>query len=68
MNLKDESIHLKCDEVKEKQKWIECLSVLKDVYAGKKIFDWEDDRKSHKEEIDVRVLHLIMDEHEGRSV
>ena len=38
-----------------------------EIYKGKKIFDWEDDRSSHKDEIDVRVLNIIMDEQEGRK-
>lgn len=51
--------------MKEKQAWVESLNFLRVVYMGKKIFDWEDDRRSHKDDIDVRVMNLIMDEHEG---
>lgn len=65
LRMEQESIHLKCDEVKDKSKWVESIEGLRLAYAGKRIFDWEDDRKSHKDELDVRVLHLIMDEHEG---
>ncbi len=65
VRLEKETIHLKCDEQRDKDKWVQSLEGLKLAYAGRKIFDWEDDRKSHKDEIDIRVLHLIMDEHEG---
>lgn len=57
-------MHLKCDEIKEKNAWIEAINLLIELYQGKKIFDWDDDRRSHQDKIDVRVLHLIMDEHE----
>ena len=62
MKLDNESIHMKCDKAEEKDKWVQSLTVLMEIYKGKKIFDWEDDRSSHKDELDVRVLNIIMDE------
>ena len=53
---------MKCDKAEEKDKWVQSLTALMEIYKGKKIFDWEDDRSSHKDEIDVRVLNIIMDE------
>ncbi len=65
IKMDNESIHMKCDKADEKDRWVESITGLMNIYKGKKIFDWEDDRRSHKEEIDVRVLNIIMDEQEG---
>lgn len=64
LKLEKEEVHLKCDENKDKNSWVEAINLLIELYQGKKIFDWDDDRKSHQDKIDVRVLHQIMDEHE----
>lgn len=61
-----EGIHFKCDNVTEKEKWVASLKGLLEIYKGIRVLDWEDNRVSHKEEIDVRILAIIMDEQEGR--
>lgn len=66
LKLEKESIHLKCDDTREKERWVSAINRLRNIYQGKKIFDWEDDRRSHKDEIDIRVMNVIMDEQEGR--
>lgn len=63
-----EGIHFKCDNVAEKDKWLVSLKGLMELFKGVKILDWEDNRTSHKEEIDVRVLAIIMDEQESSLV
>lgn len=67
IKLDTESIHMKCDDQKEKEKWYESITGIMAIYKGKKMFDWDDDRTSHKEELDVRVVNLIMDEQEGKE-
>ena len=56
---------MKCDEASEKEKWVTSIRKLMEIYKGKKILDWDDDRRSHKEEIDIRVVNIIMDEQES---
>lgn len=65
LKLENETVHLKCDEAAEKDRWVQAITRLRTIYQGKKVFDFEDDRKSHKDEIDVRILNMIMDEQEG---
>lgn len=65
LKLEGENIHMKCDDTKEKDKWIDCLNGLREIYKGKKMLDWDDERKSHKEEIDLRLVNLIIDEQES---
>lgn len=60
-----EEIHLKCDKKEEKDRWVQSINALIEIYYDKKIFDWEDDRKSVRDKIDVRVLAIIMDEQES---
>lgn len=62
-----EGIHFKCDSVADKEKWVASIRGLLEIYKGIKIIDWEDARDSHKEEIDVRVLAIIMDEQESNN-
>lgn len=64
LKMENEGIHMKCDEQKEKERWVESLRGLMEIFKGKKILDWDDDRRSHKEEMDVRVMNIIMDEQE----
>ena len=59
---------MKCDKPEQKDRWVSSLNGLMEIYKNIKIFDWEDTRASHKEEIDVRVQAIIMDEQEGRHV
>lgn len=65
LKLEAENIHMKCDDTKEKDKWIGCLNGLREIYKGKKMLDWDDERKSHKDEIDLRLVNLIIDEQES---
>ncbi len=65
LKLDNEAVHLKCDDAAEKERWVQAISKLRAIYQGKKVFDFEDDRKSHKDEIDIRILNTIMDEQEG---
>jgi len=60
-----ESVHMKCDDQKDKDRWYESISGIMAIYKGRKIFDWDDDRASHKEELDVQIVNIIMDEQEG---
>jgi hypothetical protein len=62
-----EGIHFKCDNVADKEKWVASIRGLLEIYKGIKIFDWEDARDSYKEEIDVRILAIIMDEQESNN-
>jgi hypothetical protein len=65
LKLEGENIHMKCDDTKEKDKWIGCLNGLREIYKGKKLIDWDEERKSHKVEIDLRLVNLIIDEQES---
>lgn len=65
LKLEGENIHMKCDDTKEKEKWIDSLNGLREIYRGKKVLDWDDERKSHKDEIDLRLVNLIIDEQES---
>ena len=65
LKLDQENIHMKCDENSEKEKWVTSIRKLMEIYKGKKILDWDDDKRSHKEEIDIRVVNIIMDEQES---
>lgn len=64
LRLDNEQIHLKCDDVKQKQAWVASLNFLRKAYEGRKIIDWDDDRKSHKDGADIRLTNMIMEEHE----
>ena len=61
-------LHLKCDDVNQTKRWVESLVGLSDFYRGKKIVDWIDERKDYKDEIDVRVLIMIMQEQESKPL
>lgn len=61
-----EGIHFKCDSAPEKDKWVASIRGLMEIYKGVKVVDLEDTRVSHKEEIDIRILAIIMDEQEGK--
>lgn len=67
LRLDNETIHMKCDDKAFKDKWVTSLKGLLAIYQGKKVLDWEDDRRSHKEELDIRILYAIMDEQESRK-
>ena len=57
------NLHLKCDKVEDMKNWVDCLNSLKQIYDGKKLVDFDINRK-YKDQIDVRVMNLIMEEHE----
>lgn len=59
-------LHLKCDDYKQSNLWVESLTGLSDYYRGKRIVDWIDERKDYKSEIDVRVTIMIMIEQESK--
>jgi hypothetical protein len=59
-------LHLKCDNIQEANKWVESLEGLSSWYMGKKIVDWIDERKDYKDEIDVRIVVMIMCEQESK--
>lgn len=63
---KGKDLHLKCDDYKEANKWVESLTGLSDYYRGKRIVDWIDERKDYKSEIDIRVTIMIMKEQESK--
>lgn len=67
IKLEGESVHMKCDDAKTKEQWFASLNGLREIYKGRKVLDWDDDRRSHKEDVDIRLASLIMDEQEGRS-
>lgn len=57
------NLHLKCDKVQDMESWVDCLNSLKSIYEGKKLVDFDINRK-YKDQIDVRVMNMIMEEHE----
>ena len=59
-------LHLKCDKTQECNQWVESLEGLSCWYMGKKIVDWIDERKDYKDEIDVRIVVMIMCEQESK--
>lgn len=60
-------LHLKCDNTKDAERWVESLDGLSSFYMGKKIIDWVDERKDYKDEIDPRIMLMIMTEQESKN-
>jgi hypothetical protein len=58
-------VHLKHDKPEEASKWVVVFQNLIKVYKGKTLLDFEIDRK-WKDEVDVRVINMIMEELESR--
>lgn len=59
------NLNLKSEDNSETLKWIDCFIKLMVVYADKRLFDFEFERK-WKEEVDQRVTNEIMEELERK--
>ena len=55
---------MKCDEASDKNRWVAALKMCREKFEGDK--SGSDDRTSHKDDIDPRILQIIVAEQEGR--
>lgn len=67
IKLKTHEMHLKCDDQKEADAWVEAINNLLQVFKGKKLVNFDIDRK-YKDKLDVRVQNLIMKELECKNL
>lgn len=58
-------MHLKCDDTADAEAWTASLKALVDVYSGKKLVDFDINRK-YKDKVDLRVCNMIMSELESK--
>ena len=63
IKLQKETIHMKCDDPAEKDKWFAALRICREKFANDKAT--VDDRDSHKEAMDPRILQIIVAEQES---
>lgn len=63
IKLPQESVHMKCDEAADKDRWVAALKTCRHKFAKEKSSG--DDRKNHKDELDPRILQIIVAEQES---
>lgn len=61
----DKSIHIKHDDFKIKEVWVQALLNLSNFYRSKKIGQFNQERQ-YKEDLDVKVFNRIMREKERK--
>ena len=60
-------INLKHDDPAVADRWVDCILKVMKVYMGKSMLDFEVDRK-WKDEVDIRVTYMIMEELEKENM